>query len=42
MDSQVTHNNMSDASMPNPSTSGSLQAIAERFIDRLFTVVDRI
>ncbi len=42
MDSQVTHNNMSDASMPNPSTSGSLQAIAERFIDRLFAVVERI
>jgi hypothetical protein len=30
---------MSDASMPNPSASASLQAIAERFIDRLFAVI---
>jgi reactive chlorine resistance protein C len=42
MAQQITHNDMSDASMPTTSAPATPRAIAEHLLDRVFTVVERI
>ena len=42
MASQMTHNNLSDASMPTASARATPLALAEHLLDRVFTIVERI